>query len=55
MASFWDFFFFVTCNLFVCFGGFLWVFFFFLVGEVVCFVLLAFSINITVGFKLDNS
>lgn len=22
MASFWDFFFFVTCNLFVCFGGF---------------------------------
>lgn len=54
MASFWDFFFFVTCNLFVCFGGF-FVGFFFLVGEVVCFVLLAFSINITVGFKLDNS
>lgn len=54
MASFWDFFFFllhVIC-LFVL-GGFLWVFF--LVGEVVCFVLLAFSINITVGFKLDNS
>lgn len=55
MASFGDFFFFVTCNLFVClfgrgggcggFGG----------GEVVCFVLLAFSINLTVGFKLDNS
>lgn len=53
MASFWDFFFFVTCNLFVCFGGFFVGGF--LVGEVVCFVLLAFSINITVGFKLDNS
>lgn len=53
MASFWDFFFLLHVICLFVLGGFLWGGF--LVGEVVCFVLLAFSINITVGFKLDNS